>query len=72
MGTTRRTIAAGMFKARCLKLLDEVAPKRLVPAGDRCAVRRDVPVRRLLATCPLAQDVRPEPGELADVCGQVA
>jgi prevent-host-death family protein len=25
MGTTRRTIAAGIFKARCLKLLDEVA-----------------------------------------------
>src|SRR5438445_733648 len=25
MGTIRKTIAAGIFKARCLKLLDEVA-----------------------------------------------
>jgi prevent-host-death family protein len=50
MGATRRTIAAGIFKARCLKLLDEVAE-----TGQEIVVtKRGKPVARL---APLASKV---------------
>ncbi|TMB00224.1 MAG: type II toxin-antitoxin system prevent-host-death family antitoxin [Deltaproteobacteria bacterium] len=47
MGTIRKTIAAGIFKARCLKLLDEVAEtgQEIVVTKRGKAVARLAPLK---------------------------
>ena len=74
MGTTRKTIAAGIFKARCLKLLDEVAEtgQEIVVTKRGKAVARLAPLKpkvhkRLLGSVLKQDDLVSPIGDRWDV-----
>lgn len=58
MGTNRKTIPAGRFKARCLALLDEVERTR----AELVVTKRGRPVAKVVAVQP--RKVRPLAGSI--------